>query len=137
MKETLKFLQDLSLNNNKEWFDANKDRYLAAKSSVETLAGELLSGIRSFDDTVGPLSPKDCTYGILAQLLDKTFYLIVSGASPKAGPYYDHIREEFRLYLDCFEGMKVGGVIIGENGLERGVMSEADKAEAYAAGKNA
>jgi len=79
----------------------------------------------------------DRTYGILAQLRDKTFYLIVSGASPKAGPYYDHIREEFRLYLDCFEGMKVGGVIIGENGLERGVMSEADKAEAYAAGKNA
>lgn len=34
MKETLKFLQDLSLNNNKEWFDANKDRYLAAKASV-------------------------------------------------------------------------------------------------------
>lgn len=30
MKETLQFLRDLSKNNNKNWFDANKDRYLAA-----------------------------------------------------------------------------------------------------------
>lgn len=29
MKETLQFLRDLSKNNNKEWFDANKDRFLA------------------------------------------------------------------------------------------------------------
>lgn len=79
----------------------------------------------------------DRTYGILEQLKGKTFYLITSGASPKAGPFYDHIREEFQLYLDCFEGMKVGGVIIGENGTGRGVMSDADKAEAYNAGKNA
>ena len=68
MKETLRFLQDLSLHNDKEWFDANKDRYLAAKATVEALAGELLSGIRSFDDTVGPLSPKDCTYRIYRDL---------------------------------------------------------------------
>lgn len=27
MKETLRFLQDLSLHNDKECFDANKDRY--------------------------------------------------------------------------------------------------------------
>ena len=79
----------------------------------------------------------DRTYGILEQLKGKTFYLITSGASPKAGPFYDHIREEFQLYLDCFEGMKVGGVIVGENGTGRGVMSDADKAEAYNAGKNA
>jgi uncharacterized protein (DUF2461 family) len=64
MKETLRFLQDLSLNNDKVWFDANKDRYMAAKAAVETLAEELISGIRSFDDTIGPLSPKECTYRI-------------------------------------------------------------------------
>lgn len=78
----------------------------------------------------------DRTYGILEQLHDKTFYLITSGASPKAGPYYDHIQEEFQLYLDCFEGMKNGGVIIGENGMGRAVMSNADKAEAYKTGKS-
>jgi len=40
MKETLRFLQDLSLNNNKEWFNANKDRHLAAKASVDALAAD-------------------------------------------------------------------------------------------------
>ena len=77
MKETLRFLQDLSLNNNKEWFDANKDRYLEAKATVESLAGDLLSGIRTFDDTIGSLSPKDCTYRIYRDLRfskDKTPY---------------------------------------------------------------
>ncbi|MBP3257987.1 MAG: DUF2461 domain-containing protein [Bacteroidales bacterium] len=64
MKDTLKFLTDLSRNNNKEWFDANKSRYLEAKSKVEAITGDVLAGIRSFDDTIGPLSPKDCTYRI-------------------------------------------------------------------------
>lgn len=36
MKETLRFLQDLSLNNNKQWFDANRDRYLAARAWTES-----------------------------------------------------------------------------------------------------
>ena len=46
MKETLRFLQDLSLNNNKQWFDANRDRYLAARATVDALAVELIDGIR-------------------------------------------------------------------------------------------
>ena len=53
MKETLRFLQDLSLNNNKQWFDANRDRYLAAKATVDALAVELIDGIRSFDKSIG------------------------------------------------------------------------------------
>ena len=101
MKETLRFLQDLSLHNDKEWFDANKDRYLAAKSSVEALAGDLLSGIRSFDDTVGPLSPKDCTYRIYRDLRfskDKTPYkthmgIYINRGGKKSGysGYYFHV----------------------------------------------
>ena len=101
MKETLQFLRDLSKNNNKNWFDANKDRYLAAKATVEALAGELLSGIRSFDDTVGPLSPKDCTYRIYRDLRfskDKTPYkthmgLYINRGGKKSGysGYYFHV----------------------------------------------
>ena len=97
MKETLQFLRDLSKNNNKNWFDANKDRYLAARSSVETLAGELLSGIRSFDDTVGPLSPKDCTYRIYRDLRfskAKThmgLYINQGGKKSGYSGYYFHV----------------------------------------------
>lgn len=101
MKETLRFLQDLSLNNDKVWFDANKDRYMAAKAAVETLAEELISGIRSFDDTIGPLSPKECTYRIYRDLRfskDKTPYKTHMGIYVNRGGkkscysgYYFHV----------------------------------------------
>ena len=101
MKNTIKFLTDLSRNNNKEWFDANKDRYLEAKSKVETLTGDVLAGIRSFDDTIGPLSPKDCTYRIYRDQRfskDKTPYkthmgVYINRGGKKSGysGYYFHL----------------------------------------------
>jgi uncharacterized protein (TIGR02453 family) len=68
MKEVLRFLHDLSANNNKPWFDASKERYLEAKSCFEQFAGELISAISAFDNSIGPLSPKDCTFRIYKDL---------------------------------------------------------------------
>ena len=64
MKEVLQFLQELSNHNDKPWFEANKQRYLAAKTRVDHLAVELIAAIRAFDESIGPLSPKDCTWRI-------------------------------------------------------------------------
>ena len=64
MKEVIRFLQDLSAHNDKIWFEANKQRYLDAKARVEQFAVELVSAIRAFDDSIGPLAPKDCTWRI-------------------------------------------------------------------------
>ena len=64
MKEVSRFLADLSENNNKEWFDANRQRYLEARDAVDRLTGELIGGIRAFDGTVGPLAVKDCIFRI-------------------------------------------------------------------------
>ena len=101
MRDTLKFLTDLSRNNNKEWFDANKGRCLEAKSKVEALTGDVLAGIRSFDDTIGPLSPKDCTYRIYRDQRfskDKTPYkthmgVYINRGGKKSGysGYYFHL----------------------------------------------
>ena len=71
MKDTLKFLTDLSRNNNKEWFDANKGRYLDAKSKIEALTADVLAGIRSFDDTIGS---KTETQGVLIVSGDSIVY---------------------------------------------------------------
>lgn len=35
-KSTLQFLKDIASNNNKEWFDENKSKYLDAKANMET-----------------------------------------------------------------------------------------------------
>jgi len=101
MKETLKFLNDLSRNNDKIWFDANKGRYLEAKAKVEALAADVLSGVRSFDDTIGPLNPKDCTYRIYRDIRfskDKTPYkthmgVYINRGGKKSGysGYYFHL----------------------------------------------
>lgn len=101
MKDTLKFLSDLSRNNNKEWFDANKGRYLEAKSKVETLTADVLAGIHSFDDTIRALSPKDCTYRIYRDQRfskDKTPYkthmgVYINRGGKKSGysGYYFHL----------------------------------------------
>jgi uncharacterized protein (TIGR02453 family) len=128
MRETLRFLQDLSLHNDKEWFDANKDRFLAAKATVETLAGELLSGIRSFDDTVVSFSPKDCTYRIYRDLRfskDKTPYkthmgIYINRGGKKSGysGYYFH----------------VGGEVIREHGRHRRHLVPSGGAEGHPRG---
>lgn len=77
MEELLNFLKELRLNNNREWFENNKSRYLKVKGFVENLAQELLNGISEFDEGAKYLSPKDCTYRIYRDVrfsLDKTPY---------------------------------------------------------------
>ena len=64
MKEVLNFLKELSLNNNREWFEANKSRYLEVKDFTENFTQKLINGISDFDDGAKYLTPKDCTYRI-------------------------------------------------------------------------
>lgn len=77
MKEVIDFLNELSLNNDKVWFEANRARYNEARAKVEALTAELIAGIRKFDDSIGPLQMRDCTYRIYRDLRfspDKTPY---------------------------------------------------------------
>ena len=101
MKEVLRFLRSLSLHNDKVWFEAHKADYLKAKATVGELAAELIEGIRSFDDIIGPLSASDCTYRIYRDVRfskDKSPYktymgIFVNRGGKKSGysGYYFHI----------------------------------------------
>ncbi len=101
MKQVLRFLHSLSLHNDKVWFEAHKTEYLTAKATVAELAARLIEGIRSFDDTIGPLSPSDCTYRIYRDVRfskDKSPYktnmgIYVNRGGKKSGfsGYYFHI----------------------------------------------
>ena len=68
MKQVIRFLTQLSRNNNKEWFDAHRADYQQAKATVSELTVKLIDDIRRFDDTIGPLSVSDCTYRIFRDL---------------------------------------------------------------------
>ena len=82
MKEILAFLNELALHNERSWFLAHKSDYQAAAARFNDLAAEVIDGIRSFDDTIGPLTPKDCTYRIYRDIRfskDKTPYKTYMG----------------------------------------------------------
>jgi uncharacterized protein (TIGR02453 family) len=65
-KSTVKFLKDLKKNNNREWFERNKTRYLEAKSDMENFTWQLIKGLSDFDTEIANsnLNTKKCTFRI-------------------------------------------------------------------------
>ena len=61
---TIKFLKDLQKNNSKPWFDEHRKIYEAAKADFQTMAGQLIPVIGAFDEPIGTLQVKDCTFRI-------------------------------------------------------------------------
>lgn len=59
MKEIIEFLKDLQCNNNREWFMANKARYVAATERFNAIVDELIQEIARYDSTVTGLTAKD------------------------------------------------------------------------------
>ncbi|MEM9327198.1 MAG: DUF2461 domain-containing protein [Bacteroidota bacterium] len=59
-KETIQFLYDLRDNNHKEWFDANRKVYEAARKDFIAFVARIIEGIQSFDESVAEsqLDPK-------------------------------------------------------------------------------
>jgi uncharacterized protein (TIGR02453 family) len=47
--DSLDFLTDLSQNNNRDWFNTNKDRYLAARDNITDFADALLAEMNKHD----------------------------------------------------------------------------------------
>ena len=107
-KKTLAFLTSLKKNNNKPWFDAHKEQYLAAKDNVEGFITELLKELSRFDPSLKDLKAKDCLFRIYRDVRfakDKRPYKTNMGASISAGGkksegpgYYLHI-EPGRAFL--------------------------------------
>lgn len=60
----LKFLKDLAKNNDREWFDKNKPKYLQAKDSFDEVVANLLGEMIKFDDSLGGLDPKKLVFRI-------------------------------------------------------------------------
>jgi uncharacterized protein (TIGR02453 family) len=61
---TLHFLKALKKNNNKEWFDANRENYNKAKADFENLVTQVLQQIAHFDKSVAHLQAKECMFRI-------------------------------------------------------------------------
>ena len=61
---SIQFLKELENNNNKPWFDENRSEYEATKAGLEKLVSSLIPAIAAFDEPIGTLQVKDCTFRI-------------------------------------------------------------------------
>lgn len=100
--EIIQFLTELRQNNNREWFQANKDRYDALRKGFIDEVQQLIDRIALFDPEIAGLEAKDCLFRIYRDIRfspDKTPYKIHFAAymascggrgSERAG-YYIHL----------------------------------------------
>lgn len=104
MEEILAFLEELRRNNRKEWMDANRARYKALRARFDVFVADLIEGCASFDQTVGGVAVKDCTYRMNRDIRfspDKSpykthFSAFVAPRGKKSGfaGYYFHVEPE-------------------------------------------
>lgn len=63
-KDSLQFLDDLKINNNRDWFLDNKKRYDSFKKEYHQLVSDFLDVIKPLDPTLEMLEVKHCTFRI-------------------------------------------------------------------------
>lgn len=61
---TLKFLKDLKKNNNKPWFDSNRNRFEEAKKDFENFIQQVIDVHAKKDKTLASLKAKECMFRI-------------------------------------------------------------------------
>lgn len=64
MNEILKFLEELEVNNNREWFDENRWKYKVTRGKVLAMASRLIKEVSKFYDLWDNLRPNDCIFRI-------------------------------------------------------------------------
>jgi uncharacterized protein (TIGR02453 family) len=104
MDTVLEFLKTLAANNNREWFQQNKQWYNESKEKVQFLTDVLISEIGKFDSEIRGLRPQDCMFRIFRDVRfskDKRPYktnfgsFICKGGRKSMNPgYYFHLEPE-------------------------------------------
>lgn len=101
MQQILNFLSELKENNNKEWFDQNRDRYQECRKKILFLTELIIQETGKFDPEIGVQDPKNCVFRIFRDVRfsnDKTPYKTNMGSFISKGGrksvnsgYYLHI----------------------------------------------
>ncbi|MDL2306264.1 DUF2461 domain-containing protein, partial [Bacteroides sp. OttesenSCG-928-D19] len=91
----------LAANNNREWFNDNRDKYEQARIEFENLLTAAIARISLFDESIRGIQVKDCTYRIYRDTrfsADKTpykthigGYINAKGKKSEHCGYYVHI----------------------------------------------
>lgn len=88
MKDILRFLGELSVNNNREWFAENKAWYQECHARFVEFSAEYIKRLAELDPSLAVLQPKDCIWRIYRDTRfshDKRPYKEWLGVFPAAG----------------------------------------------------
>ncbi|HEY6914346.1 MAG TPA: DUF2461 domain-containing protein [Paludibacter sp.] len=102
IQNILQFLEELKINNNREWFAENKARYDGLRADFEKLSKDLILEISHFDEDIKHVEVKDCVFRIYRDTRfshDKTpykthfgvFIASAGGRKSQRGGYYLHL----------------------------------------------
>lgn len=86
--QTIKYLSGLKKNNNKNWFDAHRPQYEAAKIDFQNFIELVIQDLQRTDTTITGIVAKDCLFRMNRDVRfskDKTPYKSNMGASIKIG----------------------------------------------------
>lgn len=129
MENVLRFLNKIKSNNNKEWFEKNKNAYLTAKEEFENFVSELIPGIHQFDKQVSvELKAKDCTFRIYKDVRfskDKSPYKSNMGAVFNPGGKKSAIAGYY-LHIEPGASFFGGGVYMPEADKLQAIRQEID-----------
>lgn len=129
MKNTLNFLKELKTNNNKDWFEKNKNTYLQSKEEFEALVDKVITGVRKFDKQIAPdLKGKDCTFRIYKDVRfskDKTPYKSNMGASINPGGKKS-LLAGYYLHIEPGGSFLAGGVYMPQPEVLQAIRQEID-----------
>ncbi len=99
---TISFLKALKKNNNKPWFDKNREKYLDAKNNFEEFVASLLQKMVLFDEDLKDLSVKNCCFRINRDIrfsknktpykINMSAYFSKGGKKSIYGGYYFHLQ---------------------------------------------
>lgn len=76
-QDSLQFIDDLTANNNRDWFIDNKKRYEKFKADYQNLVSQFLDEMKPLDSSLELLEVKNCTFRINRDIRfskDKTPY---------------------------------------------------------------
>jgi uncharacterized protein (TIGR02453 family) len=125
---TLKFLKDLTKNNNKPWFDEHRPQYETAKSDFYGLVEKLIPAIAKFDEPIGQLAVKQCVFRINRDVRfsknkapyksNMACYFNQAGKNGLGAGYY--------LHIEPGKSFAAGGIWVPEPAVLAGIRQEID-----------
>lgn len=109
-KKIINFLNDITVNNNREWFQTHKAEYDAARKTFEDGVAKAIVAISGFDSSIAHITVKDATYRFYRDTrfsTDKSpykrhfgAYIAAHGKKALHGGYYIHMEPGHSL-LAC------------------------------------